>query len=276
MSASKAKRRAENVRFAAPKTPSNRASESDELDSDAPSPTPPDRTLQSLLKRPSFGDILQTLQQGDQQALLAAAGSARRASFDSESGMFALTAGLGAAGQPGQPPASTFSATPPLQMPMSSQMLNPSLLAMLHSQIASGNQAAFGYPGQYPMGFPHVNVMVSGMGGASGGGANSIICGGSSAAGAAAATRDAVLVPNPALGIAGSVDSGGGGVEVEVVKKEQRLQKNRQAAKECRRKKKEFISQLEKRIEVLSRENETLNAELATARARVKELEAAK
>ncbi|KJE94269.1 hypothetical protein CAOG_04938 [Capsaspora owczarzaki ATCC 30864] len=45
-------------------------------------------------------------------------------------------------------------------------------------------------------------------------------------------------------------------------KKQRRLQKNREAAKECRRKKKEYISTLEDRVKVLEQQNSALTEEV--------------
>lgn len=47
-------------------------------------------------------------------------------------------------------------------------------------------------------------------------------------------------------------------------KRELRLQKNREAAKECRRKKKEYIKCLENRVGVLENQNKALIDELKT------------
>ncbi|XP_037135856.1 cyclic AMP-responsive element-binding protein 1-like isoform X1 [Syngnathus acus] len=45
-------------------------------------------------------------------------------------------------------------------------------------------------------------------------------------------------------------------------KREQRLMKNREAARECRRKKKEYVKCLENRVAVLENQNKTLIEEL--------------
>jgi len=57
-----------------------------------------------------------------------------------------------------------------------------------------------------------------------------------------------------------------GGVVTEEAskKRELRLQKNREAAKECRRKKKEYIKCLENRVAVLENQNKALIDELKT------------
>ncbi|XP_077411243.1 cAMP-responsive element modulator-like [Vanacampus margaritifer] len=47
-------------------------------------------------------------------------------------------------------------------------------------------------------------------------------------------------------------------------KREQRLMKNREAARECRRKKKEYVKCLENRVAVLENQNKTLIEELRT------------
>lgn len=57
--------------------------------------------------------------------------------------------------------------------------------------------------------------------------------------------------------------------EVEIAKKERRLQKNREAAKECRRKKKEYVKTVEDRIRQLENENTGLAHELARLRQRL-------
>ncbi|KAM9447311.1 cyclic AMP-responsive element-binding protein 1 isoform 3-T3 [Salvelinus alpinus] len=65
-----------------------------------------------------------------------------------------------------------------------------------------------------------------------------------------------VMASSPAM-------SGQGGPEVEVTRKrEVRLMKNREAARECRRKKKEYVKCLENRVAVLENQNKTLIEEL--------------
>lgn len=56
----------------------------------------------------------------------------------------------------------------------------------------------------------------------------------------------------------------GGNVQLEDQsrKREMRLQKNREAARECRRKKKEYIKCLENRVAVLENQNKALIEEL--------------
>ncbi|KAK7593107.1 hypothetical protein V9T40_007859 [Parthenolecanium corni] len=62
---------------------------------------------------------------------------------------------------------------------------------------------------------------------------------------------------------AGGSDSSGGGVPEEQAKKREiRLLKNREAARECRRKKKEYIKCLENRVAVLEAQNKALIDEL--------------
>ncbi|KAL1463411.1 hypothetical protein WDU94_015162 [Cyamophila willieti] len=56
----------------------------------------------------------------------------------------------------------------------------------------------------------------------------------------------------------------GGTGEDQVRKREQRLLKNREAAKECRRKKKEYIKCLENRVAILENQNKALIDELKT------------
>lgn len=51
-------------------------------------------------------------------------------------------------------------------------------------------------------------------------------------------------------------------VEDQTRKREIRLQKNREAARECRRKKKEYIKCLENRVAVLENQNKALIEEL--------------
>ena len=53
----------------------------------------------------------------------------------------------------------------------------------------------------------------------------------------------------------------------EEAKKAERLEKNRQAAKECRKKKKAYISDLEAKVRLLEMQNTALVAELEKARA---------
>uniref|UniRef100_H3CSD5 cAMP responsive element binding protein 1 n=1 Tax=Tetraodon nigroviridis TaxID=99883 RepID=H3CSD5_TETNG len=70
-----------------------------------------------------------------------------------------------------------------------------------------------------------------------------------------AITPGVVMATSPALGA--------GGVTEEVTRKrEVRLMKNREAARECRRKKKEYVKCLENRVAVLENQNKTLIEEL--------------
>ncbi|KAK6743123.1 hypothetical protein RB195_010408 [Necator americanus] len=73
--------------------------------------------------------------------------------------------------------------------------------------------------------------------------------------------------PTLATGSRGSLGGGGGGCggEDESTRKRQvRLLKNREAAKECRRKKKEYVKCLESRVAVLENQNKALIEELKT------------
>uniref|UniRef100_A0A3B3ZIX2 BZIP domain-containing protein n=1 Tax=Periophthalmus magnuspinnatus TaxID=409849 RepID=A0A3B3ZIX2_9GOBI len=54
----------------------------------------------------------------------------------------------------------------------------------------------------------------------------------------------------------------GGATEEVTRKREVRLMKNREAARECRRKKKEYVKCLENRVAVLENQNKTLIEEL--------------
>lgn len=54
----------------------------------------------------------------------------------------------------------------------------------------------------------------------------------------------------------------GGPEDQSRAKREMRLQKNREAARECRRKKKEYIKCLENRVAVLENQNKALIDEL--------------
>ncbi|XP_015229478.1 cyclic AMP-responsive element-binding protein 1-like [Cyprinodon tularosa] len=64
-----------------------------------------------------------------------------------------------------------------------------------------------------------------------------------------------VMATSPALGSSG-------GTEEVTRKREVRLMKNREAARECRRKKKEYVKCLENRVAVLENQNKTLIEEL--------------
>ncbi|XP_014867551.1 PREDICTED: cyclic AMP-responsive element-binding protein 1-like [Poecilia mexicana] len=68
-------------------------------------------------------------------------------------------------------------------------------------------------------------------------------------------TPGVVMAASPALGT-------GGGTEEVTRKREVRLMKNREAARECRRKKKEYVKCLENRVAVLENQNKTLIEEL--------------
>ncbi|CAG5934146.1 cyclic AMP-responsive element-binding protein 1 [Menidia menidia] len=70
-----------------------------------------------------------------------------------------------------------------------------------------------------------------------------------------AITPGVVMATSPALGTSGATE--------EVTRKrEVRLMKNREAARECRRKKKEYVKCLENRVAVLENQNKTLIEEL--------------
>ncbi|XP_042260948.1 cyclic AMP-responsive element-binding protein 1 [Thunnus albacares] len=68
-------------------------------------------------------------------------------------------------------------------------------------------------------------------------------------------TPGVVMATSPALGT-------GTGTEEVTRKREVRLMKNREAARECRRKKKEYVKCLENRVAVLENQNKTLIEEL--------------
>ncbi|XP_028322009.1 cyclic AMP-responsive element-binding protein 1-like [Gouania willdenowi] len=68
-------------------------------------------------------------------------------------------------------------------------------------------------------------------------------------------TPGVVMATSPALGASG-------GTEEVTRKREVRLMKNREAARECRRKKKEYVKCLENRVAVLENQNKTLIEEL--------------
>ncbi|XP_058473340.1 cyclic AMP-responsive element-binding protein 1-like [Solea solea] len=70
-----------------------------------------------------------------------------------------------------------------------------------------------------------------------------------------AMTQGVVMATSPAMGT-------GGGTEEVTRKREVRLMKNREAARECRRKKKEYVKCLENRVAVLENQNKTLIEEL--------------
>ncbi|KAM4538297.1 cyclic AMP-responsive element-binding protein 1-like [Fundulus diaphanus] len=68
-------------------------------------------------------------------------------------------------------------------------------------------------------------------------------------------SQGVVMATSPALGTTG-------GTEEVTRKREVRLMKNREAARECRRKKKEYVKCLENRVAVLENQNKTLIEEL--------------
>ncbi|XP_037552229.1 cyclic AMP-responsive element-binding protein 1 [Nematolebias whitei] len=70
-----------------------------------------------------------------------------------------------------------------------------------------------------------------------------------------AITSGVVMATSPGLGTTG-------GTEEVTRKREVRLMKNREAARECRRKKKEYVKCLENRVAVLENQNKTLIEEL--------------
>lgn len=70
--------------------------------------------------------------------------------------------------------------------------------------------------------------------------------------------------PTMAAGSRGSMGGCGGGEDESTRKRQVRLLKNREAAKECRRKKKEYVKCLESRVAVLENQNKALIEELKT------------
>ncbi|XP_068604532.1 cAMP-responsive element modulator-like isoform X1 [Brachionichthys hirsutus] len=72
--------------------------------------------------------------------------------------------------------------------------------------------------------------------------------------------------PNSGIGMAASPDAmqspSSHHAEEVTRKREVRLMKNREAARECRRKKKEYVKCLENRVAVLENQNKTLIEEL--------------
>ncbi|XP_077575529.1 cyclic AMP-responsive element-binding protein 1-like isoform X2 [Stigmatopora nigra] len=69
------------------------------------------------------------------------------------------------------------------------------------------------------------------------------------------APTSTIMATSPSLG-------SGTGTEEVTRKREVRLMKNREAARECRRKKKEYVKCLENRVAVLENQNKTLIEEL--------------
>ncbi|GAA6219456.1 cAMP-responsive element modulator [Lates japonicus] len=73
-------------------------------------------------------------------------------------------------------------------------------------------------------------------------------------------------IPSSSLpqGVAGATSAHGSKKSAEdaTQKRELRLMKNREAARECRRKKKEYVKCLENRVAVLENQNKTLIEEL--------------
>ncbi|CAI5444559.1 unnamed protein product [Caenorhabditis angaria] len=70
--------------------------------------------------------------------------------------------------------------------------------------------------------------------------------------------------PNMRIGAGGPMERGHGGEDETNRKRQVRLLKNREAAKECRRKKKEYVKCLENRVSVLENQNKALIEELKT------------
>ncbi|KAM8731701.1 cAMP-responsive element modulator-like [Acanthopagrus schlegelii] len=84
---------------------------------------------------------------------------------------------------------------------------------------------------------------------------------------ATAGDLTACQLPHPSSnlpqGVAGaSTQSSHNPMEDALQKRELRLMKNREAARECRRKKKEYVKCLENRVAVLEKQNKTLIEEL--------------
>ncbi|KAM4601898.1 cyclic AMP-responsive element-binding protein 1-like [Polymixia lowei] len=74
-------------------------------------------------------------------------------------------------------------------------------------------------------------------------------------------TQTSTIAPGVVMASSPALPSGGGTEEV-TRKREVRLMKNREAARECRRKKKEYVKCLENRVAVLENQNKTLIEEL--------------
>lgn len=179
-----------------------------------------------LMKRPSYGDILQTLQQpgelggnGFQQAQL-------------NEGMSAIIA---AARQQHETMAAAMANQQnPMHNPLHSQMQMQQVMAAQAAAAAAGGGPQF-YPVPYPtgpvmmpQGPPHQHQHQQQL-----------------------QTRMHKQE------------------EVEIAKKERRLQKNREAAKECRRKKKEYVKGLEDRLRLVEQQNSSLSIENNKLRVRL-------
>uniref|UniRef100_A0A672KUI0 cAMP responsive element binding protein 1 n=1 Tax=Sinocyclocheilus grahami TaxID=75366 RepID=A0A672KUI0_SINGR len=74
-------------------------------------------------------------------------------------------------------------------------------------------------------------------------------------------TSSGTIAPGVVMASSPALPSQGGTEEV-TRKREVRLMKNREAARECRRKKKEYVKCLENRVAVLENQNKTLIEEL--------------
>uniref|UniRef100_A0A671RQK9 cAMP responsive element binding protein 1b n=2 Tax=Sinocyclocheilus TaxID=75365 RepID=A0A671RQK9_9TELE len=73
--------------------------------------------------------------------------------------------------------------------------------------------------------------------------------------------QTSTIAPGVVMASSPALPSQGGAEEV-TRKREVRLMKNREAARECRRKKKEYVKCLENRVAVLENQNKTLIEEL--------------
>lgn len=131
-----------------------------------------------------------------------------------------------------------------------------------------------------PIGVDGVQTLVSASGGGGGGGSPTAM--NSSVVQYAASTQNGqtVFIPGtvatatasgpqiisvasaPSASQTSPVGSGGGGPEEQTRKREMRLLKNREAARECRNKKKEYIKCLENRVAILENQNKALIEEL--------------
>jgi len=136
-----------------------------------------------------------------------------------------------------------------------------------------------------PIGVDGVQTLVTASGGGNGGGGGSPTAMNSSVVQYAASTQNGqtVFIPGTVatatasgpqiISVAsapsasqtspvGSGGGGGGGPEEQTRKREMRLLKNREAARECRNKKKEYIKCLENRVAILENQNKALIEEL--------------
>eukprot|EP00051_Salpingoeca_urceolata_P008449 m.106104 g.106104 ORF g.106104 m.106104 type:complete len:295 (-) comp15756_c0_seq2:131-1015(-) len=245
-------------------SPKDGGDDSELMDESEEAPVPRRRSAgidNHLLKRPSFGDILQTLKGADGQlpnasrlppalqSMLELAVQQQR-SEEAAAAMVSAAAAVTPTTTTTTASPTAASATTPVVSPLAAAVSQPEIL---NQQLAMGNLASM-----HPL---RRSVVAS-----------------PSSAGQSPSSEGVAVTPSndttprhstPHLSQqqrrSSSNRSLGSDMETEEQKKVMRLEKNRIAAKECRRKRKEYVQSLEDRVRLLTEENDRLKRQLMQA-----------